>query len=304
MGKRNATSTVGTDPEFFLRRTEDNKLVSAIPFIKGTKEQPALLEGGGNMQRDNVAVEFATPPVCGRTNFISVIRRTMMEVMNKLPSGHEIVAESSAYFDEKELEHEEAQRFGCDPDFCAWCVKQNDPPVGPKPTFRSCGGHIHVGYIKDSGNDFLLDFEGKLLTVRSMDLFHGIISVILDNAAESIERRNLYGKAGSHRPTDYGIEYRALSNYWMKSPFLAALMYSLTEDVLHLIRQGKAEPLIKNVTGDVIQDVINSGKESDAADIMQNIILPNISGESKELFDNCTGDNNVMPLAKAWSIGG
>lgn len=300
-------ATVGTDPEFFLMRKEDNRFVSAIPHIEGTKEAPAPLKSGGNIQRDNVAVEFSTPPAVDKNDFINKIRNTMMEVMERLPNGHEIIAQSSADFDETELDNEEAQRFGCDPDFCAWDIKQNDPPVGPRPTFRSCGGHIHVGFVKGSGHDFLLEFEGKIDTVRTMDLFHGIISVVLDNTPESVERRKLYGKAGCHRPTDYGIEYRALSNYWLKSPMLVSLMHSLVTDVLSAVKSGASKKIIKKLTSKVIRDVINFGKEDIAMEIIENTLIPYMSEESIEIFQMCLEQvktKTTEPLAKAWAIGG
>jgi hypothetical protein len=38
----------------------------------------------------------------------------------------------------------------------------------------------------------------------------------------------LYGKAGTHRPKeDYGVEYRATSNFWLQSPKLTSLVYKL-----------------------------------------------------------------------------
>lgn len=299
--------TIGTDPEFFLKKKGETRFVSAIPHIDGTKEQPMPLKSGGNIQRDNVAVEFSTPPATDKNDFINKIRTTMMEVMERLPAGHEIIAQSSADFDETELDNEEAQRFGCDPDFCAWDVKRNDPPVGPRPTFRSCGGHIHVGFVEGSGNDFLLEFQGKIDTVRTMDLFHGIISVVLDNAAESIERRKLYGKAGCHRPTDYGIEYRALSNYWLKSPMLVSLMHSLVIDALTAVKSGVSEKIIKKLTGKVIRDVINSGKEKMAMEIIENTLMSHMSEESIEIFQMCLEHmktKTTEPLAQTWAIGG
>lgn len=54
--------------------------------------------------------------------------------------------------------------------------------------------------------------EHPLDVVKAMDLFLGVPSVLMD---EGEERKQLYGKAGAHRPKPYGVEYRTLSNFWI-----------------------------------------------------------------------------------------
>ena len=173
--------TIGCDPEFFLRERESGKLISAIPHVAGTKDEPQLLPKGGNIQRDNVAVEVATDPADSLETFVSNIGATLSEAVKILPTGCEIIAIPSANFDKDQLEHPEAQAFGCDPDYDAWEVRENDKPCAVDNTFRSCGAHIHVGTDGTDENAFLLDFDGKLYTVKVMDCVHGIISTMLDS---------------------------------------------------------------------------------------------------------------------------
>lgn len=172
----------------------------------------------------------------------------------------------STNFHPQQLSHPEAAEIGCAPDFNAWTDKENIPPADfAKNTFRSCGGHIHVGYVEGSGNDFLLDAVGKRRMIQAMDCLHGMISVLLDNSKEAIERRNIYGKAGCYRPTDYGVEYRTLSNFWCRTDNLKRLMYRLTADALYLVRTKVDESylldfIIKDLDGpENIQNVINTG---------------------------------------------
>ena len=74
--------------------------------------------------------------------------------------------------------------------------------------------------------------------VRMMDLFLGIPSIFLDTDETSKERRRIYGHAGSHRTPDYGLEYRALGNFWFSSPDLTRLMYDLTAFTLDFVDKG------------------------------------------------------------------
>lgn len=302
--------TIGTDPEYFIRNKKTGNLVSAIPFIKGDKQNPALLPSGGNVQSDNVAVEFATLPANSTEAFITNMKATLAETIQELPAEHELAVLPSANFHPMELTHPKAQEFGCDPDYCAWELRENDAPVAPDPTFRSCGGHIHIGCLDEKGNvthddaTFLLDQMGKVNMVRGMDLFHGIISTILDCSKAAIERRKLYGKAGCHRPTPYGVEYRALSNYWTKSPMSSMLMSSLADVVVDLIVAGKLESIIEEVGSEDIQRIINTGNIDDAKSTLDKVLVNYLNEDSKFYLEECLSKlDKEDNLEKAWAIG-
>lgn len=295
--------TIGCDPEFFLKNNKTDKLVSAIPFINGTKYEPEVLENGGNIQRDNVAVEIATDPADTIAKFIDNISRTLKGALTKLPENHEIVALPSARFDADQLEHEEALKFGCDPDYDAWDVKENTPPSSHSdPTFRSCGAHIHVGTTGDDENAFLLEMEGKLMMVKVMDCIHGIISTVLDSSIEALERKKLYGKAGAHRPKEYGVEYRVLSNFWLKSPITAMLMYSLTQDALTVCRDKQADDLIEKMGGTEVVNTINGAKVDIAMKMIKTHLLPILSEDSKFYFEEALSKIKSMDINKEWKL--
>lgn len=302
MKNKDKRHTIGTDPEFFMIKKATGKLISAIPYIEGTKYDPEPLPSGGSIQRDNVALEFATDPANSRADFVEKIKLAFLDIKEKIGSEHDIVAIPSADFDPAELEHEEAQQFGCEPDFNAWSVAENEPPpMAEISTFRSCGAHIHVGHVKGDGNDSLLEFHGKLITVKIMDLMHGIISTILDCSKAAIDRKKLYGKAGCHRPKKYGVEYRVLSNFWLKSPMLVMLMDSLTQDALRIIREDKHDELIEKVGGgEVIQRVINEGLSDKAENILKKHIRSMLSKDSLFYLEECMGKIDTYDLKKEW----
>lgn len=311
MTDRRLQFTLGSDPEFFFQDIKTGNMVSAIPFIAGTKEEPVPLPNGGNVQRDNVAVEIGTDVVLATADWdwIDSLHRALEGLKTVTPKGLELAVIPSATFPAKELEHEEAQMFGCTPDFDAWAISQNDPPCALDTTFRSCGGHVHVGGLDvktgdplaDSG--FLLDFEGKLSTVRAMDILHGTMFTILDCDEAAVKRRQLYGKAGCHRPTDYGVEYRSLSNMWMRSPFTAKLVQELTNDALNLVKDGGLDNLIKDIGESNIQETINLGNVDGATRIMEAYLWPLMGDQSRFFFNRSLAKlrDNDLHFNKEWS---
>lgn len=296
--------TIGCDPEFFLRAKKSGKLISAIPFVDGTKDCPKQLPKGGNIQRDNVAVEIATDPANSRDMFVTNIQNTLSEAVKTLPLDTEMVILPSANFDEKELQHPEAQRFGCDPDYCAWEVRMNEPPFIEDATFRSTGAHIHVGTTGEDENAFLLDFQGKLDTVRLMDCFHGIISTVLDSTKESIDRRKLYGRPGAHRPKDYGVEYRVLSPYWLKSPITVMLMYHLTADVLKIMRDGLAYNVISTLGEEEVKNTIMNGDTKAALKMVDTVLMGHMSEDSIHYYYEAIAklEDLSLDFNKEWEL--
>ena len=296
--------TIGCDPEFFMRERATGKLISSIPFINGTKHNPELLPQGGNIQRDNVAVEIATDPAQTADQFVKNISCTLKEAIKKLPSGHEIVAIPSACFDEDQLKHPEAHIFGCDPDHNVWTMCENDKPYAADPTFRSCGAHIHVGTDGKDSNAFLLNFNRKMEFVKTMDCIHGVISTILDNSKEAIDRRQLYGKAGAHRSKFYGVEYRVLSNYWLRSPVTVMMMYYLTQDALQICREQAANKLITTMGEEEVQTVINEGKQEVAFKMLENHLLPILNQDSIYYFNEALAKVKVndMNFNMEWGL--
>lgn len=300
-------TTIGTDPEFFLKKG-DEFVSSQSAKIQGTKHEPVALKNGGTIQRDNVAVEFATPPANDGKDFVEKVKLCLMDTYEMLPKGHDLIVEPSATFDKVHLVDPEAQEFGCDPDFNAYTVSMNEKPWCGDSGFRSCGAHIHVGCLGNDGKaikglEFLLDFKGKINAIKSMDLCHGTISTVFDNSNAAVKRRELYGKAGAHRPTDYGVEYRVLSNYWMKSPELVMLMDGLTRDAMALIVNDKLQKILDIVGEDELQGVINNGLVVDAQKIIELYVMPNMSAETLDYYDMCvTNLPKYKSVREEWGI--
>jgi len=180
---------VGTDPEVFVVEKENQKVSSAIGLIPGTKDQPFPISDKGHaIQTDNVMAEFCVPACNNPIELYLNIKFCMDAINAMLPKELETSVIASAYLDEKYLKNEQAQTFGCDPDYNAYSLDQNEPPSN-KTNLRSAGGHIHIGY--DEPN-----FKTNIKIIKAMDLFLGLPSLVLDTDKD---RRKMYGKAGAFR---------------------------------------------------------------------------------------------------------
>ena len=220
--------TLGCDPEVFLK-DESGFYIPSIGRFGGTKEEPLPISKDGHcIQEDNVALEFNIPPSADAATFKRHINFVLENINARAKEqGLMLAVESSAEFDPVDLDSEAAKTFGCEPDFCAWTEAPNIPP-SPEGNLRTCGGHIHIGYDDP-------DYETNLELIKVMDLFLGIPSLFID---QDTQRRTMYGKAGCFRPKDFGVEYRVLSNFWLKSDELIEWAFNATIQAIEFVNNG------------------------------------------------------------------
>lgn len=214
--------TVGADPELFLFDPKTNKYVSAIGKFGGTKSRPKKL-GCGWVQEDNVAVEYNIPPATTRDEFISY----NMEMISRLRTrasemGLELLNVPIAKFEDSQLNHPNAMAMGCDPDYNAYTnVMNNAPDAMQMEGLRTGAGHVHIGMetLKISPNysrELVLHCDAVVLAPFLLE-GHGTPEMYL--------RRKYYGASGAFRPKTYGVEYRALDNFWLASEELMGLVF-------------------------------------------------------------------------------
>jgi hypothetical protein len=241
--------TLGSDPEFFIQ-DKNGKLKSIIGMLGGSKKKPVYMDDFRKfkMQEDNVAAEYNIPPAKTKEDFISYILWPQ-EAIARIIGTNKISYLASASFPKEELLDPRAQEFGCDPDFNAWTYRENPKPVCNDPTFRTAGGHIHLG-IKDKSPSEIIR------VIRNMDKVLGVWSVITD---KDDKRRQLYGKAGSFRPQKHGCEYRTLSNFWIFDKELIGDVWDRTQKAVTL-------PMIEDDSDEakLIQHCINNNDKETA----------------------------------------
>lgn len=212
--------TIGADPEFFLKSTVSDEIISVEGLLGGTKDEPKPL-GEYFVQEDNVMVEFNIPPCVDDVSFERHITTGISEISKFFKPKNLIpYLKSSAEFSEEQLNTEKAKEFGCSVDFDAWSETEN-PKVQPPVKLRFAGGHVHCGYEDP-------DINTTLNLIKMFDLILGLPAVIIDNDEE---RKKIYGTAGRFRLTSYGFEYRTLSNFWISDSNLIKWVFNSVKNI-------------------------------------------------------------------------
>jgi hypothetical protein len=220
--------TFGTDPEFVLY--DKNRPVNAADILPN---EPNAFK---NIYHDNVMIEFKIPPAKEKDEAVEGIR-DQFKVLHGIMGSRNLRWECTAFEDytkEQRLKHNTINP-NSGPEYCAYDLVMVKPPNKEeyrKRTERTAGGHIHVSAS-------LLDVEHAFLA-RLMDLFVAVPAAYVNfDKGSSILRSHLwYGKPGRYRETEYGLEYRTLSNFWLASPDLVCLIYDLTDFTVQFYNDG------------------------------------------------------------------
>jgi hypothetical protein len=268
MSKKIKIIALGSDPEYFLLTKEGNPL-SAIGLIGGSKDEPLKLsEEGHFVQEDNVMIEMNIPPCRDKERFYNELIKVKSLSYGILPEGTQIVTVPSLEFDPSQLVSNKAIEVGCSVDFNVH-KREANPQIKLNTNFRFAGGHVHVSYEQP-------DIETTEKIVKCMDLFLGLPSVILDT---DTKRKEVYGTAGRFRITDYGLEYRTLSNFWLASKELIQWVF---ENTLAAVEAASNFEDYEKYIEEAV-DIINTNNDKEATLLCKNLkIFYNIKEKVKE----------------------
>ena len=134
--------TLGTDPELFLQK--DNKIISAIGKIGGSKSEPQPISDEGHfIQEDNVAIEYNIPACNNITDWV-YHHNFVKDYLDVLVSGMgcTLAIQPSATLEESELDNDIARLAGCEPDFDVWNECINEPADLSATNMRSAGKKV------------------------------------------------------------------------------------------------------------------------------------------------------------------
>lgn len=252
---------IGCDPEYSL--SDGTQYYPVNGLIGGTKRKPVMVNMG-SWQEDCVAAEIGIIPAEVEDDFVSNIRIVTSQLSDFLkPMQLSLAVVSSVDFPREMLDSAEAWEFGCDPDYSAYGMHRNPRPNADG-TLRTFGGHVHVSWEKaDSKND--KEFVQRLIFF--MDLYLGVPSILYDN---DTLRRSLYGSAGSFRYKPYGVEYRSLSNFWLRSEALQKWVFRNTRRAFEMAQTELdiSEDL------DRIRNCINASDITEARMLVDEYMVP------------------------------
>lgn len=239
--------TFGADPEFFFQN-EKGKVVGSEKILKqGGKEiksehyssssvYPTAGKKFSAFILDGVQVEMNTNAHACRQAMGIEIAKAFAALKTHLQEaeGGKVKAcfANTIEVEKKEFDSlsEKSKEFGCAPSFNLY---SGEARIGVDPTVyrkRSAGGHIHIGLLK--GSEL---YKNRERLIPLMDCLVGLTCVLVDRDPGNKERRQVYGRAGEYRLPDHGIEYRTLSNFWLRSYPLMGLVLGLTRMAVYVL---------------------------------------------------------------------
>ena len=229
---------IGCDPELFIFDHSSDRYISSHDLIPGTKSNPYQVKAGA-VQVDGVAAEFNIQPARTEDEFvlyIDTVRGRLQEMLYEKSQAYELRANPTVFFEEEYFKNlpTVAKALGCEPDFNAYTGKKNTPP-GTKEPFRTGSGHIHIGFTQYEDPRDPEHFSLCRDIVKQLD-------AVLYNTSQTWDhdqkRRELYGAKGAFRPKSFGVEYRPLSNAWLREEFTTRMVYRTARRAVELFFEG------------------------------------------------------------------
>lgn len=257
--------TFGCDPEVFIANTKTGAFVPAEGFVPGDKKNPHPLPNG-MVQVDGFAAEFGIRPALTEDEFVGRIRDVLADVRRRIQrkGEYDVVVRTTAHFDKKTFDAASpaSKELGCDPDYNAYTGKPNPRPNAEGVLYRTGGGHVHIGWPTKCTDPLHAEhFEACRILTKQLDLYLGVPSLFWDG---DVERRNLYGKAGALRAKPYGMEYRTLSNAWLKHDLLIRFVFQNTNTAIRRLLDGHLD-----FYDQPVEDTINNSRKYMAKILME-----------------------------------
>lgn len=262
--KMSAYFTAGADPELMIANAETGRIESSLDIFpdKGKLKKFDFGEGY-SAYPDNVLIEGTLPPARSKEEFVHNYRSLFQKTDSLFDGKFKLKVKAFHVFKPTQLTHEEATLVGCSSEYCAWQLTEHKAEL--LDCGRSGGGHIHIGH------EVLLDAWKQVEAIKLMDIFVGLPMSVIDCDPTSQSRKKLYGKMGRLRPTAYGVEYRTLSNFWIHSPETVRLVYDLTNHVIDVMVDDKAENYIAQTSEAELRRALDDGDTKLAQQVIKRI---------------------------------
>ena len=224
--------TIGSDFELFLFNKQQNEVINAKPYVKGTKHKPFNFDKSSPFwctSLDNISFEGNIAPCTTANDFSNGIEKVISYLKSNLPADIVPIHDCAVRVSPKYLNTKEARTLGCEPTLNAYTLDENPRPSGETTNLRTCCTHVH---LKFDGMDFATSVEW----VKAMDLWLGMPSLLIE---PSNERRLLYGTLGEMRYCQTKtVEYRVLSSYFSGTRELREWVFNNTVKAIEWVNQG------------------------------------------------------------------
>ncbi len=247
--------SLGCDPEFFFR--SGDKIVGAETVLPEKGINIPTFGATNKIIIDGVQAEINPAANTCRAILSSNIKACFVE-LDKTLKEKKITADFSRAIEiSKEslaVLKEESRKFGCAPSNNQYRTSSGFKieTVNPEEyRVRAAGGHIHLGFNKDSYNYKNIG-KNKEKLVRMLDIILANTCVLIDRDPANIERRKVYGKAGEYRLPKHGLEYRTLSNFWLTSYQLMSFVFGTARYATYLMNDANADRYYKAFTSKVL----------------------------------------------------
>jgi hypothetical protein len=209
--------------------------------LPSKKEPITVSEGGttstynGVFHEDGFAAEFSPAPVQCHEYVVGNIYTTlkgMLTYLNSKLTKAEFTEAPYTISDKSFIEMtpellasgtDKQVSLGCDTSENIWGHTPFTSDEPRKFPFRMAGGHIHLGKVENAK----WFHQRAERIIKAMDVFCAVPSVALLAGIDDPRRREFYGRAGEFRFQKHGLEYRVLSNAWLRNPGLTHLVLNL-----------------------------------------------------------------------------
>lgn len=233
---------MGCDPEFFFEKKgeiigsekfiTEKEGILIDPYRTGVNAGPRAIGNGmiaSKFIMDGVQVELNPRPDTCRARLSNEIAVCFQTLAEKMKADPDLKANFSPIVKVKKKEldslSDKAKVFGCAPSKNVSNKEATITVNAAEYPYRSAGGHIHLGKYDNTSTTALAKPE---ILIDVLDIIVGNTCVLIDRDEGNIERRKVYGKAGEYRTPAYGIEYRTLSNFWLKANPLMSFVMSIS----------------------------------------------------------------------------
>lgn len=251
----------GTDPEGFFKR--DGIIIGSERVIpEHGLRVPSYMP---NVVRDGIQFEL-NPAAAKDVRLLGAnvgqAFRLLKTQVGQIP-GVSVCFDGLVEVNRAELDalSEKSRILGCMPSKNVY----GDKPITVDPkTYRkrSAGGHEHFGLYGTKVFDPRSVEDERHRQVPYLDVFVANTCVMLDRDPGAAERRENYGRAGEYRFPPHGLEYRTLSNFWLRGYPLMSLAFGLA----HMAIATLEGVLYGESFEDELNDVVNIDRVVEAID--------------------------------------